>query len=394
MGFTFKKYPPVASNLPARAVMSAYRSRQTADEGLKGVAEYLGARYLFPVNSGRTALYLILKASLSPGSKVVLPGYTCYTVAAAVVRAGMTPVLSDSNPADLGYNLDTLRRTIQEHSDVKAVVVCHLFGIAVDIGKLRGIVGSETLIIDDAAQGYGIKAAGRFLGLSGNAGFFSFGRGKNLSLVGGGLLATNNDFLGERITAFYEKNLPPAASTGKEWLMALAYNPATHPFWFNILSRLPGITLGLSRFDPEFEMSRTSAFKVRLLHEVFRVTERENDNRLLVAQRYMELLARKAGISIPRSGVDGHPGTLRFPILINDPGRREEILRQGIRRGWGLTGMYPTALNGIPQLPQGSTAKLSGAEAIARSIVTLPTHRFVQTTGKSSGIVEKIAGLF
>lgn len=394
MAIMLRKYPPVASALPPGAVMAARRSRLTSDECLKEVAEYLGARYLFPVNSGRTALYLTLKAALAPGSKVVLPGYTCYTVAAAVVRAGMTPVVSDSDPADLEYDLDALRGTVREHANIKAVVVCHLFGIAVDIAKIRGIVGSEVLIIDDAAQGYGIKAGGRFLGLGGDVGFFSFGRGKNLSLVGGGLLATNNDFLGDKISALSEAELPGAGSTGKEWLMALAYNPATHPVWFNILSRLPGITLGVSRFDQEFPVAGASAFKVRLLREVFRLAEGENDNRRQVARRYMELLQGKAGIAIPRSRVDDNPGTLRFPVLVANVGRREEILRQGTRRGWGLSGMYPTALNGIPQLRQELAAKLPGAEAIARSIVTLPTHRFMQRAGTPTGIVEKIAGLF
>ncbi|NMC43892.1 MAG: DegT/DnrJ/EryC1/StrS aminotransferase family protein [candidate division Zixibacteria bacterium] len=394
MAITFKKYPPVASDLPPRAVMAARRSKLTSDECLKEVAEYLGARYLFPVNSGRTALYLILKAALAPGSKVVLPGYTCYTVAAAVIKAGMMPVLCDSDPADLGYDLDALRKTIHQHPNIKAVVVCHLFGIAVDIDAIRGIVGSETLIVDDAAQGYGIKAKGRFLGLGGNIGFFSFGRGKNLSLVGGGLLATNNDFLGEKITALSEAELPGAESTGKEWLMALAYNPATHPFWFNILSRLPGITLGVSRFDPEFPTAETSMYKIRLLHEVFRMAEAENENRLRVARRYMELLQGRANVALPRSRVDGNPGTLRFPVLVANVGRREEILRQGSRRGWGLSGMYPTALNRIPRLSQESAANLPGAEAIARSIVTLPTHRFVQRAGTPAGIVERIAGLF
>jgi perosamine synthetase len=394
MGFALKKYPPVASDLPCRAVMAAGRSRLTADECLKYIAEYLGSRYLFPVNSGRTALYLILKASLAPGSKVILPGYTCYTVAAAVVKAGMTPILSDSDPADLGYDLDALRRTIQQNPDIKAVAVCHLFGIAIDIDEIKKIVGPEVLVIDDAAQGYGIKAGGRFLGLGGQAGFFSFGRGKNLSLVGGGLLVTNNDFLGEKITTLCETELAPAGSTRKEWLTALAYNPATHPIWFNILSRLPGITLGASRFNPEFEVAEASAFKIRLFHEVYRLTEKENERRLQVARRYLELLAGNVGVSVPRSRIDGSPGTLRFPVLVKDPGNREKILREGIGRGWGLSGMYPTALNGIPQLPQSATCKLTGAETIARSIITLPTHRFMRSADRPSRTVEKIAGLF
>ena len=394
MGITLKRYPPVASDLPRRAVAAAWKSIQPTDDCLRDVAEYLGTRYLFPVNSGRTALYLILKASLAPGSNVILPGYTCYTVAAAAVRAGMTPVLSDSDPADLAFDLDALRKTLRQHPNVRAIVVCHLFGIAVNVDEIRKLAGSEVLIIDDAAQAYGLKAGGRFLGLGGNAGFYSFGRGKNQSLVGGGLLATNNDFLGEKITALCETQLSPVRPTRKEWFMALAYNPATHPFWFNILSRLPGVTLGVSRFNPEFEVAEATAFKVRLLREVYRLAEKENEKRLQVALRFRELLEANVRVSIPQSRIDGNPGTLRFPLLVKDPDQRGKILRDGIGRGWGMSGMYPTALNGIPQLPQLPDNKLTGAEMIARSIVTLPTHRFLQTPNGPSHLVEKIAGLF
>jgi perosamine synthetase len=394
MGIMLKRYPPVASDLPRGAVVAARKSRQPIDDCLKDVAEYLGARYLFPVNSGRTALYLIMKASLAPGSKVVLPGYTCYTVAAAVVKAGMVPVLSDSDPADLGYDLDALRKTLRQHPEVKAIVACHLFGIAVNLDEIRKLAGTEVLIIDDAAQGYGLKAGGRFLGLGANAGFFSFGRGKNLSLVGGGLSVTNSDFLGEKITALCGTELIPARSTRKEWLMALAYNPATHPVWFNILSRLPGVTLGISRFDPGFEIAGVSEFKIQLLHALLRQAETENEKRLRVAQRYRELLEGNVRVSIPRSRIDGNPGTLRFPVLVKDAGHREKILSEGIGRGWGLTGMYPTALNAIPQLPQLANDKLTGAEMIAQSIITLPTHRFLQAANGPSRLVEKIAELF
>jgi len=39
-------------------------------------------------------------------------------------------------------------------------------------------VGSEVLIIDDAAQAFGLTIKGKFLGADGHVGFYSFGRGK------------------------------------------------------------------------------------------------------------------------------------------------------------------------------------------------------------------------
>src|SRR5262245_27775335 len=56
------------------------------------LARALNARHLYGVSSGRAALTLILKAMrrLKPDRAVVaLPAYTCYTVAGAIVAAGL-----------------------------------------------------------------------------------------------------------------------------------------------------------------------------------------------------------------------------------------------------------------------------------------------------------------
>lgn len=392
MAVAFKRYPPVASALPRREVIAAWRSHESVADALQKIAEYLRIPYLFPVNCGRAALYAVLKAAFAPGAKIILPGYTCFTVAAAVVRAGMTPILSDSCPTDLGYDLNALQKTLRQHPETRAIVVCHLLGIALDVDEIRKMAGGEILVIDDAAQGFGITARGNLLGTSGHAGFFSFGRGKNLSLVGGGLLVTDNNSLGDRIQTLYDREFAAAQPTKKELFAALAYGAVTHPILFNIASRLPGITLGRSMYDPDFALYQASDFKMRLLGRIYHQIENENKRRRQIADTYTSLLSGNARICIPRSRIDNSPGTLRFPILVDDTARRDEILHSGAARNWGLSGMYPTPLNGIPSLPQLSEYQLAGAELIARSLVTLPTHRHISLD--KTGLIGKIARMF
>jgi dTDP-4-amino-4,6-dideoxygalactose transaminase len=355
---------------------------------------YLGIRHLFAFNSGRTALYAVLKSALAPRSKVILPGYTCYTVAAAVTKAGMTPILSDNNHIDLGYDLDELRRTLTAHPDCEAIVVCHLFGIVQDIEAIRKIVGSEILIIDDAAQAFGIQAGGKWLGTGGHAGFYSFGRGKNLSLVGGGLLVTNTTFLAERLRAAVKDEFPTPKSSFAELLRATAYNFAVRPSVFGFISRLPGTEIGRSEFDPQFDAAGLSCFKIRLLQRIYKQAEILNAERREVSRRYLACLEGNSMLTIPRSSLNREPGNLRFVVLVGDQDKRTRILTEAKRRGWGLTAMYPSTLAGVIPRYDAPEFRLKGSEHIARSIITLPTHRQILKADAKGKLIDHIAELF
>ncbi len=386
------KYTPVASDLPAAEVSAARKSSTPIKECLAEIGSYLKVKHLFAVSTGRAALYAVLKAALPPGSKVILPGYTCYTVAAAVIGAGMVPILSDSRKIDFGYDPDKLHETIKTHPDIKAIVVCHLFGIALDIDEIRNVVGADVLIIDDAAQGFGIQVNGRFLGTCGDVGFYSFGRGKNLSIVGGGLLVTDDDALAGAIATTIKSEFKEATGSGGEYIKARSYNLIIRPSIFNILSRMPGMKLGRSVFNPDFEMIRLSAFKIRLLHRIYMTAEKMNADRLDVSRQYLSILGNNSSVSVPKSRIDDRPGSLRLPVLVEDVNKRREILRIGAKQGFGLSAMYPTALNQIEELPGRDEHDLEGSEAIARSIVTLPTHFHIKSGGND--LIKKITGLF
>ncbi len=394
MSLRLKTYPPVAADIPRRDVMAAWRSSQPVESCLREIGEYLGTRHLFPVNSGRTALCLILKAALEPGSKVILPGYTCFTVPAAVIKAGMIPIISDSDPADLGYDLDALRGTLQNHPDTRAVVVCHLFGIPLDIDAIRELAGPDIFVIDDAAQALGIQIDNRWLGTCGDAGFYSFGRGKSLSLAGGGLLVTDHDNLGDKTKATLNKEISTGKGSFGNVPKLLLYNSLTSPAIFNILTRMPGIELGRSEFRPDFTVGLMPDLKIRLLSRIIRTAEKLNAARGAIADDYAARFEDMGGISIPRSRIDNKPGSLRFPVLVHDPSRRARILERARRRGLGLSAMYPTALDAVPALRRSASGDLKGARNIAETIVTLPTHRYIRSADNDNGVIETIIGLF
>src|SRR5262245_40868819 len=72
----------------------------------RGLIEtFFGGGRCFLLAKGRVALYVGLRSlGLRPGSKVLMPGYTCMVVPSAVQYAGLKPVYLDIDPGS--YNLD------------------------------------------------------------------------------------------------------------------------------------------------------------------------------------------------------------------------------------------------------------------------------------------------
>ena len=69
-------------------------------------------RHVFLVSSGSAALTLALMAlkSLAREREVVIPAYTCFSVPAAVLQAGLRPVLCDIDPSTFDFDHSHLLR--------------------------------------------------------------------------------------------------------------------------------------------------------------------------------------------------------------------------------------------------------------------------------------------
>jgi dTDP-4-amino-4,6-dideoxygalactose transaminase len=158
-------------------------------------SDYLGVRHGVGVNSGTDALILALEGlGVGPGDEVITTAFTAIPTYAAICRAGARPVLTDIDPETLLMDLSQVASLLSQRT--RAVVPVHLFGNAVDVERLREIVGSGVRIVEDCAQAHGATVRGRKVGSLGDAGAFSFYPTKNLGGYGdGGAVVTNDDDL-------------------------------------------------------------------------------------------------------------------------------------------------------------------------------------------------------
>jgi dTDP-4-amino-4,6-dideoxygalactose transaminase len=163
-------------------------------------ARYCGCEYTVAVNSGTSALYLVLRAlGIGRGDEVITAANTFIATVAAITDTGATPVLVDIDPVTRNIDLNLIESAMTPQT--KAIMPVHLYGSMVDMETLGAIAKEhELIVIEDAAQAHGAAFNGKRAGSFGLAAGFSFYPAKNLGAYGeGGAVVTSDESLVETI---------------------------------------------------------------------------------------------------------------------------------------------------------------------------------------------------
>src|SRR5579875_1611424 len=158
------------------------------------LADYLGVRHVIGVANGTDAITIALRAlGVESGAVVVVPSFTFYASAEAIVNAGAIPVFCDVDPDTRNITADTVRAALSPRT--AAIVAVDLFGCPAPADELRAL---GLPVLEDAAQAAGARLAGRPAGALADAATFSFFPSKNLGAFGdGGAIATADDRVAE-----------------------------------------------------------------------------------------------------------------------------------------------------------------------------------------------------
>jgi dTDP-4-amino-4,6-dideoxygalactose transaminase len=162
------------------------------------LAAYLGVREVIGVANGTDAITIALRAlGIEPGDEVVVPSFTFYATAEAVVTAGAQPVFCDVDKDTRNLTNETVRRALTPNT--KAIVAVDLFGCPAPLAELREF---GLPVLEDAAQALGASLRGARAGALGDAATISFYPSKNLGAFGdGGAIATNDAAVAEMARA-------------------------------------------------------------------------------------------------------------------------------------------------------------------------------------------------
>ena len=160
--------------------------------------ELTGSKHAIAMTNGTMALFAALKSlEIGPGDEVIVPDMTFIATANAVILAGATPVFCDVDPST--FCLDPKLAELRITKNTKAIMPVHLYGQAAEMGEIISLAKKFSLrVIEDAAQGVGVRSNGQHVGTFGDIGVLSFYGNKTITCGEGGVIITDDALLAKK----------------------------------------------------------------------------------------------------------------------------------------------------------------------------------------------------
>jgi dTDP-4-amino-4,6-dideoxygalactose transaminase len=308
--------------------------------------------------------------------EVILPAYGCPDLVAAAVYAGVQPVLADVGAGDPSFSVSSVEKSISPRT--VALVAVNFLGIGERIDLLRSLLAqckSQIMLIEDNAQWFPEPLCAPVL--RGDLVILSFGRGKPVTLLGGGLLLCS----GALAPSSEVIDLPAGGRAGFDLRVRIrAYNALLHPRLYALVKRVPMLRLGQTVYKELDAIRGMDPDRLELLPR--------NIQSQLPASRAAESLLRSAlqgvdGVLDLAAMAAGRAGRLlRYPILLPDQHARDEAYLRLRRGGLGASIMYATPLAQIEGVASRVIVRegVEGAFSFSRRLLTLPTHEGVKSS--------------
>lgn len=330
------------------------------------LSAYLEVKNAVGCASGTDALVLAMMAlDLKPGDEVITTPFTFFATVSCITRCGGTPVFADVDPVTYNIKSEDILAKITPRT--KAVLPVHLFGQMCPLEEIKDELASRNIaLVEDCAQAIGAHRmiGGRVArsGSVGKMGCFSFFPTKNLGCYGdGGMVAIADD---EELAAR--------------------------------IRRLRVHGAGTTYFHDEVGInSRLDALQAAILRVRLRHLEGWNEERRIVAGRYMMLFGEKGLLDFITPPAELPGGRHVYHQYVVRAKRRDELMKYLAERGITTRVYYP-----LPLHLQRCFANLGYkkgdfpvAEALADDVLALPMFPELLPE-EQERIVSEIAGFY
>ena len=158
-------------------------------------------RHAIVMNSGTSALHsAYFAAGVQPGDEVIVPTYTFYASASAILPLGGVPVFCDIHPQTLTADPEDVEKRITPRT--RAICVVHVWGNPARMDRFVEIARRHDLtLIEDCSHAHGATFRDRPVGGWGDIGCFSMQGAKPVSGGELGVAVTNDATLHDHMLA-------------------------------------------------------------------------------------------------------------------------------------------------------------------------------------------------
>ena len=303
--------------------------------------------------------------------EVILPGYSCPDLLSACKFAGVKVKFVDFEANLPWMSLDQIESRVS--SSTIAIVAVNFLGIPERIEEIsQRVKSSELLLIEDSAQGF---TTGNYSDYwKGDLVTLSFGRGKPLSLFGGGATLCKNQELEPLLPEFDSEESGKGLSFRSK---NLVFKTLSSPMFYFWLTKLPFLGLGNTEYKPlENLLNIPNDVASQVTSSISQLGENlSNLNRLTNIYRGIK---QEFVINLPRvTNTNEDSIMLRYPLLITDEHKRDKLFDQLISAGLGVSKMYERIIMDIENIPREilvDEPDLPNARQFAKQLITLPSH--------------------
>ena len=318
-----------------------------------------------------------LKQTQSP--EVIIPGYACPDLVSACAYTDTKCKLCDLELNNTSLSLEHVKASINENTI--AIIAINFLGIQEQLPELKAIADKNKItLIEDNAQWFPDENNRKEL--VGDCVSISFGRGKPVSMLGGGLVLirqglTNDTDLRDQLKK-YQTNFCSSNQIAF-FTKSILYNLLINPILYGMLTRVPGLNLGETKYKPLNSIEPFEKIKRRLLGENIHHYLNLEPTAQLYLQTHLDN-GSDVVHSLPNKYLDRTKRLLRFPVLFEDQALRDHKFNELNKSGLGASKLYNCIL---PEI-DGTAAylcdhdDLPNAYDFSRRLITLPVHSLVK----------------
>lgn len=215
-------------NLVDSALEFWLTSGRYVQEFEKGMAEYLGTKFVAVVNSGSSANQLAFMTLTSPllkdrrirrGDEVITVAAGFPTTVSPIINYGAVPVFVDVTIPQ--YNIDVTKLEAALSPKTKAVMIAHTLGNPFDLKAVKDFCDRHNLwLVEDNCDALGslytIDGEEKLTGTIGDLGTSSFYPPHHMTMGQGGAVYTNNPLLNKIMRSFRDWGRDCVCASGQD----------------------------------------------------------------------------------------------------------------------------------------------------------------------------------